>query len=230
MLIGWERSPIVILVALPTIVLRANRILAVATAAAVLYVARSSGFNVLHLLYLLPYLMGPIGGALATTLPRNGRTILIAGVTAALLWGFALTMVLRPVNAEMLASDRNPAAVFALARNTIGHRPVRVISSAWEFYFPGRVFGWRMYANPWFPEPRERYLELSSRADYAIFHRSEVNASLLRALNRVGLRFRIPLPATRAPASSRLARLLRRLGGGEVYGPYAIFSRRPHAG
>jgi hypothetical protein len=223
-----ERTPILPVLAMSGLTARHNRILAVATMLTLLFML-SHPINELHVIYLLPYFAGLAGGAFVTLARRSwARRARTVGLTAAVAWAFALSMVLRPLNAYEQAAQRNPNILFTSARTSIGHRPARVFLGAWEFYYPGRQLGWHMFNNLWFYEGPAREMELWSVMDYAIFLQRDTTTVLVRAMHRSGLDFQRTLVARR-PSSQLppIPRFLSRFGGSQPYGPYVLFSRRP---
>jgi hypothetical protein len=104
------------------------------------------------------------------------------GFRVALLAGFVLAVLsvglgllgARTYIAQEERSTRDPRIIYTLAESRIGRGPLRIYVGPWEFYYSGRILGWKMYWR----QPFGRLLDwgrLPEVLDCAIFERSQLS-------------------------------------------------------
>jgi hypothetical protein len=205
-----------------------------------------------RLLYLLPYFM-VLTSNLFLNAGRKSVKPAVQRVTAGLLvftvvWSISISVVLRSGFAYKDGAQRERNLIEVAARSAIGTGDHKVfLAFTYEFYFTGRSLGWQMYTpyiqfsfdkdGNWIREndfkPKDRFMKLLSKMDYAIFSGSEIDDDLSAQLRSSGLEYRGPIhigiqgPEGNSTSSERsISGIISwYLQGAPRYGPYMLFAR-----
>ena len=143
-------------------------------------------------------------------------------------------MILRPAVALSQKENRDPRILLNAGLSSIGRGPHKVLDNTYciEFYYAGRVLGWKMFHSS-VVRPLSSYNDAEirrflDRVDYAIFD-EEVSEELNGLLEKSGLRFQKILVNTNKYDAEEKRRLLHRLSillkRRSQYGPYRLYAR-----
>jgi len=236
---SYKLTPIFPIAALFAAVYRRDKPLILATLAAYAFILVTGAYW-LRALYILPYFLALIGGIYNSPpsyiqdniYMRVGPVILIL----LLLWSAAISLILRPAIALNQKEGRNPSILLSAASSSVGPAAHRVLDCTQnrDFYFAGRLFGWKMYlpfsSRILFSYDNNTVKKFLKRVDYAIFD-IETSEKTNNLLQKAGLRFKkriadMPkksnLGKDRNNPAYRLAVLLKRQSS---YGPYWLYTR-----
>jgi hypothetical protein len=104
---------------------------------------------------------------------RRAPNLLRAALAVTVVWGVALSLVVRPVMALSSANARDPGLILAFAKRTVGDGPRKVYVEPWEFYYAGRQLHWAMFHV--FPGEADRNRKLlASTAEYTIVRSDQI--------------------------------------------------------
>jgi hypothetical protein len=113
------------------------------------------------------------------------RVVLVAGFLVVSV-GLSLGLLgARTYIARKERSTRNPGVIYALAESTIGRGPLRIYVGPWEFYYPGRRLGWKMFRN----HASNRSLDwgrMTQFLDCAILKSSQLSGDIASELTKHG--------------------------------------------
>lgn len=221
-----QYSPFLPLLALPGLLARRHRAMAV-TMVALLVVILATRFYLYRYLYVLPYLM-PLAAAglthLAVTSPRARvvRGITIGGLVVAIGWAAALSLVGRTTIATEERPWREPAGLVEMLRREVGEGPLRVYAGTLDVYFAGRSLGWHMASNKFQLEPAVMD-QLLARCEVLVMLPHEATPLFMAQVARLGFDEgrRVHTGPFEQPQEFQTPRY-----GGVAYGPYTIFVRR----
>jgi hypothetical protein len=202
-------SPVMCLAAVVAAFDRRIRVLAIATGAVALAMVYVSFYEA-RAVYLLPYLLELIAAGNDTRYARVASAMRAACI-AIVVFGAGMNLVVRPALAYSQVEVRDVRQLTEAA-NAIPPGAA-VYLGTWDFYYAGRVAGWRM---------NREYIglldpELLRRSNFAIFHAQDVDPETVRALGETGLHPSMTLVRNTTPAHT---------APGRAYGPYIVFTRR----
>lgn len=171
-------------------------------------------------IYLLPYMTAllSIGIRHIDNLPNGTYLSLCTSGTLALafllVWAVGITLIARPFNALTHASTRSPDVLDRLAATHIRHG-ASVYIQAWEFYYVGRRYDWKMYRP--FGNESEALEHIVPQVAYVIIKTENLTDSerYLFAANFVNT---TPKAVINKVSTAGF--------GGSSYGPYSILRRR----
>jgi hypothetical protein len=127
----------------------------------------------MRVLYLLPYLMAIMAGALTwvregSPAPRR-KTVFMLALSLMIGGNLWVSAWKRPHLAVSQAEARSPAQFDQRMQAAIGAGPYRVLTTEWEIYYAARALGWKTYYL--FGKKKkddEDFTDFLSRMDYAI--------------------------------------------------------------
>lgn len=198
-----------------------------------------------RLLYLLPYCIALAGGLFK---PLHGSWIPRAALLAIVVWSAGISLGVRWVLAHEKGSVNSRERILQAARSAVGTGGHKVfLGFTFELYYSGRSLGWKIYTpyvyfnydtpGAWTREmeyePRDRFRQLLTGMDYAIFHQAKLTPELRSELAGSGLRYSRTVvvneefrhPVYSRPESRMQSAVLWFLRGEPSYGPYVIYSR-----
>lgn len=171
MVLSFQQSPLVPVAALAAAVSRRNRVLAAATAVAVLSMLPTMMY-VHRVVYLLPYLIGLIGEGWPRVDESRPRAWPRVAMAAMLVLAGSISLVARPALAFMTREARNSALWEEAALQMPELRFQRLYLEPWEFYYVGRRLGWKM-VRPYGDIGSAAYAAMFSGLDYALLTEAE---------------------------------------------------------
>ena len=203
-----------------------------------------------RVMYLTPYLL-----ALSGNLFREFKLKPIKPIFMRLSYVFLILVVVGAVSVSLITRsalafhdrnyhDRNRLA--EAATTAIGAGSYKVfLAFTYEFYFTGRALGWQLYTpyiqftydaeGNWIRnndfKPKNKFIQLMSTMDYAIFPVDKLNDEVKSDLEVSGLRYAGTIHVTdqllpeSGSSLSRTNNILWFLRGAEGYGPYMLYSR-----
>lgn len=205
-----------------------------------------------RLLYLMPYFLALTGNLFrVSTLKPLKPLINRLSVTFLLLmviWSFGVTIFLRSVIALNEGEQRKRALIEEAAKSSIGKGNYKVfLAFTYELYYTGRSLGWQLYTpyiqfsyddeGNWIRkdafQPKDKFLQLMSGMDYAIFAGNEIDANVGRQLDSAGLhyagRIQVGTQSLKGDEISSFGNIGAifswYLQGAPGYGPYLLFAR-----
>lgn len=204
-----------------------------------------------RIMYLTPYLL-----ALSGNLFREIKLKPIKPVLTKLSFGFLILVLVWAVGISIITRsalafhDRNyhdRDRLAEAATTAIGQGNYKVfLAFTYEFYFTGRALGWQLYTpyiqfsydanGNWIRnndfKPKNKFIQLLSNMDYAIFPVDKLNEEVKKDLDISGLKFSGTIHVTDEllpKSSSALSRtnniLFWFLRGANGYGPYLLYTR-----
>ncbi len=203
-------------------------------------------------LYLLPYFL-LLAGTLFLEAKRKENNLLVrrianSGLVILILWSVGISLVVRTSLGLENRSDSHLDKIYNAASSTIGEGAYKVfLGFNYEFYFAGRSLDWHLYCpyvkyeydeeGNWISdskyEPSDKFIDLLSTMDYAIFKESEVDSELSIQIASSGLKYRkilFPrdndLPGENEFKSRTEEILMWYLNGGDTDASYIIYSRQ----
>jgi hypothetical protein len=205
-----------------------------------------------RLLYLIPYCLA-ITGVLFSQVPSKALKPAVHRISVTLvylvaLWAIGISIFLRSALAFNDRTLHDRALISEAARSAIGQGNYKVfLAFTYEFYFTGRSLGWQLYTpyiqftydseGNWIRKddyhPKDKFLELMSKMDYAIFPIGKMNDEVGKQLQLSGLEYlrtihitdKFVNRSTAAPAARMNNIFLWFLRGSDSYGPYLLYSR-----
>jgi hypothetical protein len=189
--------------------------------------------------YLLPYFIAAVAGVYR--LDRNLRFSFHSGIRKSFLvvllgWSVGVSIIARYMLANEGKEERKNERVYEAAQAMVGKGQYAVYST-FEFYYPGRSFGWKMYI------PYDETLSAKSlspilaHVDYAIFRSNEVTGDIAELLENNGMVEKVHYnvyDSLRSADSDRPSTInkVRNLFSvfRKPYGPYKFYVRKPVAG
>ena len=183
--------------------------------------------------YLLPYLIASVAGIYSLKkIPHRLTSLHIHNVilTVLLVWSVGLSLGARFILANDNAEERKRELLYRAAQNMIGVGNHGVFSS-WEFYYPGRSLGWKMYVTYDTILSVEGLTPILHHIDYVIVNSNEVTEDISLLLEKEGIRDRgifdvYTTPREKDGKQSNIQRL-RILFSifRKPYGPYKLYAR-----
>lgn len=164
-------------------------------------------------------------------------------------WSIFISLVVRTTLGLISKNEMDRNNIENVLSQKIGSGDYRVfLDFTYEFYFAGRALGWKLYTpyihftydsqGNWLREsdhlPKENFLDLLSKMDYAIFYQGSLNQDLLDQLEESELflnsNFEIGHNQNNWENNSSQNRILTvlrwYLQGKQHYGAYVIFARK----
>ncbi|QYA25180.1 hypothetical protein G3I01_06525 [Gramella sp. MT6] len=203
----------------------------------------------LRALYLLPYFM-----VLSSGLYLNFKNILLKrlsnfGLFVLVMWAVAVSLIFKTVMANGSDSASHQERIFEIANSSIGPGEYKVfLGFNYEFYFAGRSLDWQLYSpyvkyeydaeGNWISEnkyaPEDKFVELLSKMDYAIFAENEVDNDLVKQIGNSGLVYSDDLVMKKdnnqfqnATINRNKEIILHYLMGDKTNNSFILFSRKP---
>lgn len=205
-----------------------------------------------RVLYLLPYFM-VMSGTIFTKIHEGAVksfkiNLGIATLFALIFWSAGISLFVRSYLAVQ-ENGQTRTSLYQAARMSIGPGKHKVfLAFTYEMYFSGRSLGWELYTpyllfsydkqGNWKREhdfyPRDRFVELLTKMDYAIFPLSMVNEDISVQLDQGGLqRLGVLKVGYRDKKTNQLKlndhkwnMFMWFLLGKRDYGPYLLYGRR----
>lgn len=184
-----------------------------------------------RVLYLIPYLFALTAGLFLVP-PRRAspvwpRWASVGLLSVLLLWTVGLSLVARPAVALKERRERDPEGLFRFAAEKIGAGPHEVyLGRTFEFYYPGRPLGWKIYAPNWEPVAqgslaRKNRRALFRRVRFAIYRERDLSGDANEGFRELGLQY-LGTFCPNAPDFSCEAD-----APPSAYGPYVLYGRWP---
>lgn len=182
--------------------------------------------------YLLPYLIAAVAGIYSLSESRsNGDTFPFRKYfwAALLIWPIVLSVFARYILANDNPNERKRELVLKAAQSMIGPGNHGVFSS-WEFYYPGRMLGWKMYVTYDAILSVEGLKPILNHIDYAIVPSNDVTNNIASLFEKEGLIERGNYYVYQSPRESDKQSNIQRLRllfsiFRKPYGPYNIYVR-----
>ncbi len=149
-LVVFTLSPFLPLIALFSLIYNKQKLLGSMTIFAVTLVLVTQVY-LFRAIYLLPYIIY-IVSLLYQNSPKlqsnkiNSR-LKNSFLIIALIWCISLSIFVRPITALSQKTGRNPDLLVNAARSSIGTGQKRVLLGVYEFYYPGRILGWKTFKS-----------------------------------------------------------------------------------
>ncbi|WP_018614292.1 hypothetical protein [Segetibacter koreensis] len=205
----------------------------------------------LRVLYLLPYLL-PLSGGIFQRLADTPaklllRRISVYALVGVVLWAVVTSLFVRSVLGYQDKMERSRGKILHAAKASIGRGDYRVfLAFNYELYYAGRSLGWKLYTpygqqdydseGNWIDKgynPYNKFIELFSEMDYAIFSDGNITKELSNELDASGLRYYSKMLLNNEEGSLNESRtggrmrdlILFYLQGTKNYGPYLIYKR-----
>lgn len=205
-----------------------------------------------RVLYLLPYFIALAAGS------HQGSFKIVAGVGVkrfsivslilVVVFSAGISLAARPILAFKENEKRNPEQLYQAAKTFVGPGNLKVFMAfTYEFYYAGRSLGWQLYTpyilygydslGNWTREndyePKEKFVDLLSNMDYAIFPQSRVTMEIEKQLSQSGLEYQLKFSVNKKPEinegignGNRISHILYMfLCGCTDYGPYLLYAR-----
>lgn len=165
----------------------------------------------LRALYLLPYFVGLAGGVYLRVKDNPSvkiRRFTRIGLYGLVIWSVGISLFFRTALGLESKKHSQQEEIFEVAKTSIGPGNYKVfLGFTYEFYFVGRSLNWQLYSpyikyeydseGNWLSdnkyEPKEKFVALLSKMDYAIFQRDAVDEKLMEQLSLSGLSYMEPL-------------------------------------
>lgn len=206
-----------------------------------------------RVLYLLPYFIILFSNLFKNVDLRFSSGILSKGKKFALIvtviWAIGISLVARTALGIQASAEMDRDRVKQVLLTSIGEGEYSVfLDFTYEFYFAGRSLGWKLYTpyihftyddqGNWLREsdhlPKDKFLELLSQMDYAIFYQGSLDQELKDQLTVSGLYFSSNFEfgngsgdLETASSDNRAINILRWfLQGKQSYGSYAVYARK----
>jgi 4-amino-4-deoxy-L-arabinose transferase-like glycosyltransferase len=203
-----------------------------------------------RILYMLPYFVALSGDHFKRlfNVKSNIHRLSTSFLILVVVWSFSITILLRSAIAYGDKPLHNRSLITNAATSAIGSGNYKVfLAFTYELYFSGRSLGWQLYTpyiqfrydaeGNWIRkgdyQPEDKFLELMSTMDYAIFQKGNVNAEMERKLQLSGLRYNSTIyvgdglhnKSAESMADRINETLLWFLRGAKSYGPYILYAR-----
>jgi 4-amino-4-deoxy-L-arabinose transferase-like glycosyltransferase len=203
-----------------------------------------------RILYMLPYFVALSGDHFKRlfNVKSNIHRLSTSFLILVVVWSFSITILLRSAIAYGDKPLHNRSLITNAATSAIGSGNYKVfLAFTYELYFSGRSLGWQLYTpyiqfrydaeGNWIRkgdyQPEDKFLELMSTMDYAIFQKGNVNAEMERKLQLSGLRYSSTIyvgdelhnKSAESMADRINETLLWFLRGAKSYGPYILYAR-----
>lgn len=244
-------SPCLPLLALWAFLIRREKGLVLASifTLAVIYMTLVYEFRIL---YLIPYFLAFYGDLFRQLqlkpLKLFIKRLSVAFLYMAVIWAICITILLRSALAFNDNSLHDRTLISQAANSAIGRGNYKVfLAFAYEFYFSGRSLGWELYTpyiqftydadGNWIRQndyqPKDKFIKLMSRMDYAIFPIGKMNKEIAKQLKISGLEYKNTfhvsdelLGKSNDVPSSRMNNIIFWfLRGADSYGPYLLYAR-----
>jgi hypothetical protein len=185
--------------------------------------------------YLLPYFIAAIAGVYR--LDRSLHFIFQPNIHKSFLvmllaWPVGVSIIARQILANEGKEERKNERVYEAAMEMVGRGSYSVYST-FEFYYPGRSYGWKMYIPYDETLSAESLKPILPHVDYAIFHSKEVTGDIVKLLKNEGMVEKEHYSVYSSPRSAdfdqpSMINRIRNLFSvfREPYGPYKFYVRR----
>lgn len=242
-------SPLLPLLAIFGVLIKREQGLIIATVATVILIFATLVYE-FRVLYLIPYFIALSSSIFMRSeeyFPNPGlKNFAHAALGILIIWSVGIALVRTTLGLEA-KTELDRERIHQVASSSIGPGNHKVfLGFTYEFYFVGRSLGWQLYTpyiqftydsqGNWIREndyqPKEKFLNLLSGMDYAVFSKGSVNKDLEEQLNSSGLYFSKILRVGDDPAVKEIPQthfrniMLWFLQGKESYGSYVLFARQ----
>ena len=193
------------ILAIAAVILRREKGLIIATVLTIATIFATLVYE-LRALYLLPYFLILSSGLFLNFGKKQlniiGKKFSKAGLLILVLWAVGISLVFKTAMTLENNSESHQERIFEIANSFIGSGDYKVfLGFNYEFYFAGRSLDWQLYSpyvkyeyddeGNWISEnkyePKDKFVKLLSKMDYAIFRENEVDQDLAEKLETSGL-------------------------------------------
>jgi hypothetical protein len=246
-------TPVLPLIALLIILIRRDRGFIIVTLSAVAMIFGSLVYEH-RALYLLPYFLVISSSAFIHSGKRPLKLFYrkLANIALVILvvWVIGVSLIVRTSLSIMDTTKTDRKTTYKRVASSIGSGDYKVFMGfTYELYFVGRSLGWKLYtpyvqyrydnAGNWISEndygPEDKFIELLTQVDYAIFPLGSVNDGLAKQLLDSGLQYSYVIGADSDVVADKGTQRQRwthkdiflwYLKGDIQHGPYIYYARK----